>query len=80
MHDPFPWSDNFLVLPVAAVQGRPLRAYLQPETTESFINELRVAEAAFGALARVHSAKIVHRALGPDTVYVLPDAMRPVSC
>lgn len=74
VYDPFPWSDDFLVLPMAAVKGRALRAYLAPETTESFVNELAVAAASFRGLAQVHAARIVHRALSPDSVYVLPDA------
>ncbi len=75
--DPFPWSDDFLVLPIALVRGRPLRAYLQPETPESFLNELLLAAASFKALAEIHKAKIVHRAIGPDSVYVVSSGADP---
>ena len=75
--DPFPWSDDLLVLPIASVHGRPLRAYLSPETPESFINELLLAAASFKALAEIHKHKIVHRAIGPDSVYVVSSGADP---
>ena len=75
--DPFPWSDDLLVLPIASVHGRPLRAYLSPETPESFINELLLAAASFKALAEIHNHKIVHRAIGPDSVYVVSSGADP---
>lgn len=75
--DPFPWSDNFLVLPIALVPGRPLRAYLHPETRESFTNELLLAAASFKALAEIHKRSIVHRAIGPDSIYVVSSGADP---
>lgn len=75
--DPFPWSDDFLVLPIALVRGRPLRAYLHPETRESFISELLLAAASFKALAEIHKRSIVHRAIGPDSIYVVSSGADP---
>lgn len=77
VYDPFPWSDDFLVLPIASVHGQPLRAYLSPETPESFINELLLAAAGFKALAEIQKRKIIHRAIGPDNVYVVSGGADP---
>ena len=75
--EPFPWSDDFLVLPIGKVAGYPLRAYLPPETPEGFVNELLLAAAGFKALSVVHSHGIIHRALGPDSVYTVSTTAEP---
>ncbi len=68
--DPFPWSDDALVVPVKPAQGRSLALLPPPETHEDFVQELAVAAASFDALQRFHAEKIVHRALRPEAVVV----------
>lgn len=75
--DPFPWSDDFLVLPISPLPGKSLGAIPFPETREDLANELAIAEAAFRGLARIHEAGIIHRALGPDAIYVTASGQTP---
>lgn len=77
VQDPFPWSDDFLVLPISPLPGKSLGALPFPETREELASELAVAEAAFRGLAKIHDAGIIHRALGPDAVYVLGSGQQP---
>lgn len=75
--DPFPWSDDFLVLPIAPVRGHPIHAYPPPETAESFVDELALAAASFRALAVIHAHQIIHRAIGPGSVFVMERGHTP---
>jgi serine/threonine protein kinase len=68
--DPFPWGDDFFVAPISPLPGKSLTALAYPETREDLADELIIAEAAFRGLARIHAAGIIHRALGPDAIYV----------
>lgn len=77
VHDPFPWSDDFLVLPISPLGGKSLGAIPFPESREELASELAVAEAAFRGLAQIHNAGIIHRALGPDAVYVVGSGQKP---
>ena len=75
--DPFKWSDDFLVLPIVPLKGQPLSVYARPETHEELAQELLLAAASFKGLDVIHSKNILHRAIGPDTVYVLQKGQTP---
>jgi serine/threonine protein kinase len=75
--DPFLWSDDFLILPIVPIKGKPLSTYPRPETREEFSQELLIAAACFKGLDIIHSRDILHRAIGPDTVYVLQGGQNP---
>ncbi len=68
--DPFVWSEDFLILPIVPPEGRSLSAYPLPETREEFVQELLLAQACFKSLDQIHANGALHRALGPDTIYV----------
>src|SRR5207248_1183770 len=67
---PFRWSDDFLVLPIMPPAGKPLSIYPLPETREEFVPELLLTAACFKALDQIHAHSVLHRAIGPDTIYV----------
>jgi len=75
--DPFKWSEDFLVLPIIPLIGKPLSDYPRPETRDELAQELLLALACFKGLEVIHSKKILHRAIGPDTVYVLQGGQAP---
>ena len=75
--DPFKWSDDFLILPVVPLKGKPLSVYPRPETREELAQELLLAAASFKGLDVIHSKNVLHRAIGPDTVYVLQSGQAP---
>lgn len=71
--DPFfAWDqDQFWVVPIHPLGGRTLRAdRTAAEPTSA--HALGMAAEAFSALAEVHAAGVVHRALNPNRVHVLP--------
>src|SRR5947208_8594886 len=68
---PFIWSDNFFIVPIVPLKGKPLSTYPLPETDDELSQELLLASACFKGLDAIHSRGIIHRAIGPDTVYVL---------
>jgi serine/threonine protein kinase len=74
---PFEWSDDFLILPIVPLKGKPLSVYPRPETREELALELLLAAASFKGLDIIHSKNILHRAIGPDTVYVLQGGQAP---
>ena len=67
---PFRWSDDFLILPIMPPAGKPLSILPLAETREEFVQELSLAAACFHALDQIHRQHVLHRALGPDTIYV----------
>lgn len=67
---PYRWSDDFLILPIMPPTGKPLSIYPLPETREEFVQELLLAAACFKALDQIHAHNVLHRAIGPDTIYV----------
>ena len=74
---PFEWSDDFLILPIVPLKGKPLSVYPRPETREELVQELLLAAASFKGLDVIHSKNVLHRALGPDSVYVLQGGLSP---
>jgi serine/threonine protein kinase len=70
MNNPFPWSDDFLVMAIEPPAGKALSVYPLPETRDEFVSELLLAAACFKALDQIHAHSILHRAIGPDTLYV----------
>jgi serine/threonine protein kinase len=68
--DPFPWGDDYFVLPIVPPAGKSLSAYPLPETREEFGQDLLLASAAFKGLDQIHNAGVLHRALGPEAIYV----------
>ncbi len=64
------WSDDFLILPIVPPTGRSLYVYPQPETREEFVQELTLAASSFKALGQFHAQNVLHRAIGPNTLYV----------
>jgi len=70
----FSWEqDYYWVLPVHLVEGKSLRA----DAADALPAEVRIwaiLEEAFSALAEIHQAGVVHRALSPDRVHVSPHA------
>ncbi len=77
VQDPTQWSDDFLVLPIIPLKGEPLSTCPRPETQEELVQELLVAAVSFKGLDMIHSKNILHRAIGPDNVYVLQKGMSP---
>lgn len=77
VQDPTQWSDDFLVLPIIPLKGEPLSTCPRPETQEELVQELLVAAASFKGLDMIHSKNILHRAIGPDNVYVLQKGPSP---
>ncbi len=67
---PFRWSDDFLVLPIMPPAGKPLSIYPLSETREEFVQELLLTSGCFKALDQIHGHNVLHRAIGPDTIYV----------
>lgn len=74
---PFIWSDNFFIVPIVPLKGQPLSTYALPETVEELSQELLLAAASFKGLDTIHSREVIHRAIGPDTVYVLQGGQNP---
>lgn len=70
VESPFPWSDDFLVMPLVPPSGKSLNAYPRPETRDEYAQELLLASTCFKALDQIHSQNVLHRAIGPDTIYV----------
>src|SRR6266566_2115602 len=77
VRDPSKWSDDFLIIPIVPLNGKPLSVYPRPETREELAQELLLAAASFKGLDVIHSKGILHRAIGPDTVYVLQGGQTP---
>ncbi len=50
--------------------GKPLSVYPLPETREEFVQELILAAACFKTLDQIHAHNVLHRAIGPGTIYV----------
>lgn len=67
---PFRWSEDFLVLPVMPPSGKPLSIFPLAETREEFVLELLLTAACFKGLDQVHAHNVLHRAIGPDTIYI----------
>jgi serine/threonine protein kinase len=67
---PFRWSEDFLVLPIMPPSGKPLSIYPLPETREEFLQELLLTSTCFKALEQIHTQNVLHRAIGPDSIYV----------
>ena len=74
---PFIWSDNFFILPIVPLKGKPLSTYQVPETDEELALELLLASSCFKGLDTIHNRGIIHRAIGSDTVYVLQGGQSP---
>ena len=70
VESPFPWSDDFLVMPIVPPFGKSLSAYPRPETRDEYAQELLLASTCFKALDQIHAQNVLHRAIGPDTIYV----------
>ena len=67
---PFRWSEDFLVLPIMPPTGKPLSIYPLPETREEFLLELLLTATCFKALDQIHAQNVLHRAIGPDSIYI----------
>jgi len=67
---PFTWSDDFLVVPIAPPPGVSLSAYPLPETQAEFVQDLLMVKACFEGLDHIHSRDVLHRALGPDAIFI----------
>jgi serine/threonine protein kinase len=50
--------------------GKPLSIYPLPETREEFLQELLLTATCFKALDQIHAQNVLHRAIGPDTIYI----------
>lgn len=75
--DPFPWSDDYLVVPVEPLSGKSLGAMAPPQTRDDVISDLLLAEACFKGLDRIHARKILHRAISPGSIQVLHGGTSP---
>lgn len=67
---PFRWSEDFLVLPIMPPAGKPLSIYQLPETREEFLQDLLLTATSFKALDQIHAQHVLHRAIGPDSIYI----------
>jgi len=70
VQNPFIWSEEYLVVTITPPTGKSLKAIALPETRDEFVQEVQLASACFKALDQIHSYGIIHRALGPETIYV----------
>ena len=79
MLDPFSWSEQFLVVPTIPPIGTSVGALPGPTTPADARLKIRIAAASMRALARIHAAGVVHRALNPDRVVVrtVPEGSPP---
>lgn len=69
----FSWEEErYWVVPIHPVSGRSLRAD-RTDTPPPPQSILAVVKDAFAALAEIHGAGVVHRALNPDRVHLRPD-------
>jgi serine/threonine protein kinase len=75
--DPVSWSEDYLVLPIVPLTGKPLSTQPIPETQEELAQELLLASACFKGLDTIHAKGLLHRALEPDTIYVLSGGQTP---
>jgi serine/threonine protein kinase/tetratricopeptide (TPR) repeat protein len=65
----------FLVMPL--LQGESVRARWERSSRRLPVEEvLSIAHAVLGALAAAHAAKIVHRDIKPDNLFLTPDGVR----
>ncbi len=67
---PRTWSDDFLILPIVPPTGRALYVYPQPETRDEFAQELLLIASSFKAIGQFHAQGVIHRAIGPNTIYI----------
>ncbi|GHO82264.1 protein kinase domain-containing protein [Dictyobacter formicarum] len=70
VQDPFIWSEDYLIVTITPPKGKSLKATPLPETREEFVQELQLAAACFKGLDQIHAQGVLHRALGPETIYV----------
>jgi len=70
VQDSFQWSDDFLAVPSSVPVGESLGALPPAQSEADALRDMRWAATAFDALAKVHAAGVVHRALNPDAIYV----------
>ncbi len=70
VQDTFSWSDDFLAVPSAVPAGQSLGALPPAQSEADALRDVRWAATACSALAKVHTAGVIHRALNPDAVYV----------
>jgi Serine/threonine protein kinase len=70
VQDPFIWSEDYLVVPITPPPGKSLKATPIAETRDEFVQELQLAAACFKGLDQIHNQTILHRALGPEAIYV----------
>ena len=76
--DPFEWSDEYLVIPSALPDGESLASLPRSSDEGGALREIELARRSFAALAKIHAAGVVHRALGPDAIYVRGGSERSV--
>jgi serine/threonine protein kinase len=69
---PFPWSEDFLVMPIVPPPGKALSAYPFPGSRDELIQDLQIAADAFKALSCIHRNNVVHRAISPNALHILP--------
>ncbi|MBE3558806.1 MAG: NERD domain-containing protein [Ktedonobacteraceae bacterium] len=77
VQDPQIWSDDYLVVAMIPPDGKSLKALPLPETREEFAQELQLAAACFKGLEQIHAHGIIHRALGPEAIYVQMQGKQP---
>lgn len=70
VQDPFIWSEDYLIVTVTPPAEKSLKATALPETSDEFIAELQLVAACFKGLDVIHAQNVIHRALGPETIYV----------
>lgn len=70
VQDPSIWSEDYLIVTITPPAGKSLKATALPETHDDFVVELQIAAACFKGLDLIHSQNVLHRALGPETIYV----------
>lgn len=69
--DPFPWSDDFVVLPLSRARGQSIGSLPALDfVRDAMVVELRTCLASFEALAVIHKQGLLHRAIDPDAVFV----------
>ncbi|MCX6020543.1 MAG: hypothetical protein NTZ05_02210, partial [Chloroflexi bacterium] len=69
MGDTSEWGD-YLVTPSSVPEGAPLASLPRPQSAAGARHELARAAAAFRSLAGLHERGVIHRALGPEAIYL----------
>lgn len=70
---PFPWESDKIVLPLEWIDGPRLEEWLQEQQDISFKQRLYIFKQICQGLEHAHNLGVIHRALSPKNIIILPD-------